>query len=77
MRCKEKQVSSGTRFSWKFSGQSYKVFGRKDVDPDTQAVTGGRLRDEQVKNAVLGLGLGLGLTQTLTLNCMYVFFFGL
>ena len=34
-------MSSGTRFSWKFSGQSYKVFGRKDVDPDTQAVTGG------------------------------------
>ena len=69
-------MSSGTRFSWKFSGQSYKVFGRKDVDPDTQAVTGGRLRGEQVKNAVLGLGLGLGLglTQTLTLNCMYVFF---
>ena len=37
----------------------------------------GRLRGEQVKNAVLGLGLGLGLTQTLTLNYMYVFFFGL
>ena len=79
----ERQVSSGTRFSWKFSGQCYMVFclflrcaltelcsfwyglkylftlhklvdkvvfdnktddvtsGRKNVDPDTQAVTGG------------------------------------